>query len=94
MNDADGSNLRDLGPGIWPKWSRDGAMIGFTLYGIIETAFIVNANGLGRRAVTERVVDMQFLSWSPDGSKIALARHIQHSSLKVLLVHPIPYSVA
>ena len=84
LNDAEGSNLRDLGPGIWPKWSRDGTMIGFTLYGIIETAFIVNADGLGRRAVTDRIIDTQFLSWSPDGSKIGLAKHIQHNSHKDL----------
>lgn len=84
LNDADGSNLRDFGRGLWPRWSPDGTMIGFTLDGIVNTAFIVNADGLGRRAVTEQIIDTQFLSWSPDGTKIGLAKHIQHNSHKDL----------
>ena len=76
-NNPDGTNLRDLGRGLWPHWSPDGTMIGFTLDGFIDTAFIVNADGSGRRAVTERIDDTRFLSWSPDGSKIALAKRIQ-----------------
>ena len=82
LNDPDGTNLRDLGRGLWPHWSPDGAMIGFTVGGFVDTAFIVNADGSGRRAVTERIDDTRFLSWSPDGSKIALAKRIQHSGHK------------
>ena len=76
LNNPDGTNLRDLGPGLGPHWSPDGTKIGFTLYGTVDTAFIVNADGSGRRAVTERIDNTRFLSWSPDGSKIALAKRI------------------
>ena len=82
LNDPDGSNLRDLGRGLWPHWSPDGKMIGFTLDGIVDTASMVNADGSDRRAVTERIDDTRFLSWLPDGSKIALAKRIQHSGHK------------
>ena len=84
VNDADGSDLRDFGRGLWPRWSPDGTMIGLTLDGIVDTAFIVNADGSDRRAVTEHIVDTQFLSWSPDRTKIGLAKHIQHNSHKDL----------
>ena len=76
LNNPDGTNLRDLGRGLWPHWSPDGTKIGFTLYGTVDTAFIVNADGSGRRAVTERIDNTRFLSWSPDGSKIGLAKRI------------------
>lgn len=55
---ADGSNLRELGPGIWPKWSQDSTMIGCTLYGIVETAFIVNANGFKSRLCFESAITL------------------------------------
>ena len=72
LNDPDGTKLRDLGRGIWPHWSPDGTKIGFTLDGIPNTAMIMNADGSGRREVTNLAIHTVFLSWSPDGSKIAL----------------------
>ena len=72
---ADGSNPRNLGRGFRPKWSPDGRMIGFTLSGRPDNAFVMNADGSGRRRVTNRFVDTEFFSWSPDGTKVAFGRH-------------------
>ncbi len=72
---ADGSNPGNLGRGFRPKWSPDGTMIGFTLTGRQDNAFVMNADGSGRRRVTNRFVDTEFISWSPDGTKVAFGRH-------------------
>jgi TolB protein len=72
---ADGSNPGNLGRGFRPKWSPDGRMIGFTLSGRPDNAFVMNADGSGRRRVTNRFVDTEFISWSPDGTKVAFGRH-------------------
>ena len=66
--DADGSNKRNLGDGASPKWSRDGTMIGFTNG---RNASIMNADGSGRRRVTDEIFPTRFVSWSRDGTKIA-----------------------
>lgn len=71
LNDADGANLRDLGRGLWPHWSPDGTMIGFTLYGRQDNAFVMNADGSGRRQVINHLAHTRFVSWSRDGTKIA-----------------------
>lgn len=71
LNDADGANLRDLGRGLWPHWSPDGTMIGFTLYGRQDNAFVMNADGSGRRQVTDKLFPTRFISWSRDGTKVA-----------------------
>ena len=73
---ADGSNPRNLGRGYRPKWSPDGTMIGFTLDGRLDTAFVMNADGTGRRRVTDDLHDTRFISWSRDGTKIALKRYV------------------
>ena len=75
VNDADCSNLRDLGRGLWPHWSPDGTMIGFFLDGWQDTGFIMNANGSGRRKLIDIAGDTKFVSWSPDGSKVAFSLH-------------------
>ena len=73
LNDPDGANLRELGLGTWPHWSPDGTMIGFTREGFVKAAMIMNADGSGRREVTNLSgYNTQFISWSPDGSKVAL----------------------
>ena len=68
---ADGSNPRNLGPGYRPKWSPDGTMIGFT----DDNAFIINADGTGRHRVADDLPETEFISWSRDGTKIALRHH-------------------
>ena len=70
--DSDGSNRRNLGDGFSPKWSPDGTKIGFIVGGIKYDAFVMNADGSGRRRVTNDLPESMFISWSPDGSKIAL----------------------
>ena len=87
LNDADGANLRDLGLGTWPHWSPDGTMIGFTLFGIPNTAMIMNADGSGRREVTDRVIFTRFLLWSPDGSKVAFLRIRLHKDVQIYVVN-------
>ena len=76
--DSDGSNRRSLGRGIWPDWSPDSARIGFMLDGIPNTAFIMNADGTGRRKVPDGFphAHTRFLSWSPDGTKVAFAERL------------------
>ena len=66
--DADGSNKRNLGDGARPAWSPDGTMIGFTDR---RHASIMNADGSGRRRVTDDLFPTRFISWSRNGTKIA-----------------------
>ena len=70
---SDGSNKRNLGDGNGARWSPDGRMIGFTLDGPWEDdiAFVMNADGSGRRPVTDEIFPTRFVSWSRDGTKIA-----------------------
>ena len=72
---ADGSNPGNLGRGFRPKWSPDGTMIGFTLTGRQDNAFVMNADGTGRRRVTNDLPQTKFISWSRNGTKIALHHH-------------------
>ena len=65
---SDGSNKRNLGDGYAPIWSPDGTMIGFTDG---RNASIMNADGSGRRRVTDEIFPTRFVSWSRDGTKIA-----------------------
>ena len=85
--DADGSNRRSLGRGIWPHWSPDGSMIGFTVTGLPEIASIMNADGSGRRKVTDHVINTRFLSWSPDGSTVAFSNHHLNNDVQVYVVN-------
>ncbi|MDE0300025.1 MAG: hypothetical protein OXN17_15430 [Candidatus Poribacteria bacterium] len=68
---TDGSNPHNLGRGIRPKWSPDGSMIGFTLDGRQDNALVMNADGGGRRQVTDELFPTRFISWSRDGTKVA-----------------------
>ncbi|MFQ5651355.1 MAG: TolB family protein [bacterium] len=74
---ADGSELRDLGPGERPTWSPDSQWLAFMLttddgHTILNSdIFVVNASG-GRRqnlTATEDQIEMN-PSWSPDGQTI------------------------
>ena len=76
---ADGSNLRNLGPGHRPTWSPDGQWIAFMRTeddGEQFTAsdlFAVRADGSGETVALTRTTDRLEMnpSWSPDGSAIA-----------------------
>lgn len=85
--DADGSNRRSLGRGIWPRWSPDGSMIGFTVTGLPEIASIMNADGSGRRKVTNHVINTRFHSWSPDGSTVVFSNHHHNNDVQVYVVN-------
>lgn len=87
LNDADGSDLRDLGRGLWPHWSPDGTKIGFTLDGVPNTALIMNADGSGRREVPNRFIFTRFLLWSPDGSKVAFLRIRLNKDVQIYVVN-------
>ena len=71
---SDGSDKRNLGDGNGSVWSPDGRMIGFTLDGPFENddAFVMNADGGGRRQVTDELFPTRFVSWSRDGTKVAI----------------------
>lgn len=49
--DADGSNLRELGPGSMPTWSPDGKLLTFHVYPGDGAIIVAQANGEGREEV-------------------------------------------
>lgn len=65
---ANGSERRTLGAGIWPSWSPDGAKI---LYGVDQDVYEMNADGANPRRLLE---DAVIARWSPDGARIAFIR--------------------
>ncbi len=74
---ADGSNkirLTDIG-GSDPDWSPDGQMIAFQSEYMATNpwgnVFIIQADGLNPRQLTEAVPDSFAPTWAPDGKKIA-----------------------
>jgi Tol biopolymer transport system component len=79
--DADGSDVRILGPGLEPAWSPDGSRIAFSAPepGPEQSAaiFVMNADGSDVRQLTdnpEGTFDEE-PSWSPDGSRIVFSRN-------------------
>ena len=84
--DADGSNKRNLGDGARPIWSPDGTMISFTDG---RNASIMNADGSGRRRVTDEIFPTRFLSWSRDGTKVAFdhRKHFGFVQNKIYIVN-------
>jgi Tol biopolymer transport system component len=76
---VDGTGLRKLtsfaeessfhgAEGGGPVWSPDGEKIAFYDYGAIN---VINADGSGRRSITNTELIEGFPTWSPDGEKIA-----------------------
>lgn len=70
---ADGSEKRDLGPGRFPQWSPGGTRIGVNGEG--WKSWIMKADGTDWRELSEflrpqRGAEIEFLCWSPDGTKL------------------------
>jgi tol-pal system beta propeller repeat protein TolB len=55
-----------------PAWSPDGAKIAFVVGG--GEIFVMNADGTGRRNLTNTPKTESMPTWSPDGTKIAFVR--------------------
>jgi Tol biopolymer transport system component len=79
--DADGSNERVLGRGLFPSWSPNGTKIAFfySAAGTQGGIFVMNADGTGvTRLVSNEFANpgdtVQTPSWSPDGQSIAFVR--------------------
>ncbi len=70
--DADGSSLRDLGPGAMPSWSPKGRRMTFCQYSPNHGVWIMNADGSRRELLDAEGWGSE---WSPTGREIAYARH-------------------
>jgi Tol biopolymer transport system component len=80
--DADGTNARTVGQGIYVEvtfsWSPDGTELAYVRGDELPNGFdvvaIVGADGTGDREVV-RGVAWQYLDWSPDGERLVLTGH-------------------
>jgi Tol biopolymer transport system component len=69
---ADGSNVREIGPGMMPAWSPDDKQLAFHEYpdaGGPPRVVVQNVDGKGR----EEIAPGMSPRWSPDGRKLAIA---------------------
>jgi TolB protein len=87
LADADGSQLRSLGPhGLSAAWSPDGTRLAFVSFDDANAPpcpaascppsgelYVVRVDGSGLRRLTSSKADDEHPSWSPDGSRIAFA---------------------
>jgi TolB protein len=69
---ADGSSLKDLGPGAMPSWSPDDKQLTYCQYGPDRGVWIMNADGSGRRQIDANGWGSQ---WSPKRNEIAYTVH-------------------
>lgn len=99
---SDGSNRRNLGTGSFPEWSPNGKKIAFTGQDVpigdvvelgdvfaITDIYVMNADGTDKLKVSDERTRDQFLSWSPDGTKVAFHGIVDrngHSSVYVVNV--------
>ena len=67
---ADGSEVRDIGPGAMPSWSPDGRQLAAHTYGGAGSIFVMNADGSGRAAIVPHWGSPR---WSPTGGRIVAA---------------------
>jgi TolB protein len=68
---------RKLGPGFEPNWSPDGRKIAYAYRASEDDDFdlyMMDANGAGRRRLTNGPVGESGAEWSPDGRRIAFVR--------------------
>ncbi len=75
ITDFEGNNLRNLGVGMMPTWSKDGMQLSFSKSGIQ----VINADGTKQRPLTNG----WGAQWSPDGKKIAYYSGLQIMTLDV-----------
>jgi Tol biopolymer transport system component len=65
---ADGSDMRIIGPGAMPSWSPDGMQLVCHTYENPQTIVIMNADGEGRETILNHWGSPR---WSPKGNRIA-----------------------
>jgi TolB protein len=65
---ADGSDLRELGPGAMPSWSPNGTQLVAHTYENPQTIVVINADGSGRETILNHWGSPR---WSPRGNRIA-----------------------
>jgi TolB protein len=93
---VDGSGLTQVTPyeldAEYPRWSPDGTRIVFDSnadnFPAPQHLYVVSADGSGLTQLTDEANNRDFhADWSPDGSKLAFARHtsgVSHIDLDVL----------
>lgn len=93
--DADGSDRKELGSGLFPSWSPDGRRIVYTAYyGERPYIAVMNSDGSEGRSlgaslierVTGRVYDEE-PAWSPDGEKIAFASYAGDDNQEIFIMN-------
>lgn len=67
---ADGSSVKDLGPGAMPSWSHDDKRLTYVQYEPQHGIAIINSDGSGRQLIDSNGWGSQ---WSPKRNEIALA---------------------
>jgi TolB protein len=65
---ADGSGIRELGPGAMPSWSPNGTQLVCHTYESPQTIVVINADGSGRETILNHWGSPR---WSPRGNRIA-----------------------
>jgi Tol biopolymer transport system component len=73
---SDGSNVRKVADGADPSWAPDGRRIAFAADGEIQVA---NADGTGRRTLTDQPRGAFRPAWSPAGGRIAFVTLVQRA---------------
>ena len=77
---ADGTGLRDLGPGTIPSWSPDGKRLAVGQRDAFRGVWVMNADGSGRQRIDE---EGWGLEWSPNSEEIAYIAHNDGTNIYV-----------
>jgi Tol biopolymer transport system component len=80
---SDGGNVRKVADGVDPSWAPDGRRIAFAADGEIQVA---NADGTGRRTLTNQPRGAFLPAWSPAGGRIAFVTPVQEGGSTEILV--------
>jgi Tol biopolymer transport system component len=91
----DGSGLRQLTPEgtmVWPfyAWSPDGRLIAYVDQR--QSLWLVRPDGSGRRPVPHSPPRVATLSWSPDGTRIAITTACPKPRCSTLRLYVVPIS--